>query len=235
MARRFENQVVLITGASRGIGAATAEAFAAEGAHVILTGRTQGGLEEVEERIHTAGGVATIAPVDITNGEQIDHLGQVIVQRWGKLDVLVLNAAILGALTPLPHMEPADFDRIMATNVTASYRLLRICDPLLRASTAGRVIALTSSVARSPRAYWGAYGASKAALEALVCSYADEVANISTIRCVVVDPGRTRTRMRASAFPGEDAATLPVPGAKAAQIAELAATLDAPFSRVSLT
>jgi NAD(P)-dependent dehydrogenase (short-subunit alcohol dehydrogenase family) len=235
VARRFENQVVLITGASRGIGAATAEAFAAEGAHVILTGRTQGGLEEVEERIHTAGGVATIAPVDITNGEQIDHLGQVIVQRWGKLDVLVLNAAILGALTPLPHMEPADFDRIMATNVTASYRLLRICDPLLRASTAGRVIALTSSVARSPRAYWGAYGASKAALEALVCSYADEVANISTIRCVVVDPGRTRTRMRASAFPGEDAATLPVPGAKAAQIAELAATLDAPFSRVSLT
>jgi NAD(P)-dependent dehydrogenase (short-subunit alcohol dehydrogenase family) len=232
--RRFENQLVLVTGASRGIGAATAEAFAAEGAHVILTGRTQGGLEEVEERIHTAGGAATIAPVDITSGDQVDKLGQAMAERWGKLDVLVLNAALLGSLTPLPHMEPADFDRVMATNVTANFRLLRMCDPLLRASPAGRVIALTSSVAVTPRAYWGAYGASKAALESLVGCYADEVADITPVRCLVIDPGRTRTKMRASAFPGEDAATLPLPATKAAQIVSLAAEAGAGIRRVSL-
>jgi NAD(P)-dependent dehydrogenase (short-subunit alcohol dehydrogenase family) len=232
--RRFENQIVLVTGASRGIGAATAEAFAAEGAHVILTGRTQGGLEEVEERIHTAGGAATIAPVDITSGDQMDKLGQAMAERWGKLDVLVLNAALLGSLTPLPHMEPADFDRVMATNVTANFRLLRMCDPLLRASPAGRVIALTSSVAVTPRAYWGAYGASKAALESLVGCYADEVADITPVRCLVIDPGRTRTKMRASAFPGEDATTLPLPATKAAQIVSLAAEAGAGIRRVSL-
>jgi NAD(P)-dependent dehydrogenase (short-subunit alcohol dehydrogenase family) len=223
VARRFEQRIVLVTGASRGIGAATAEAFAAEGAHVILAGRTQGGLEETEERIHAAGGAATIAPLDVTHGDLVDHLGQIIAERWGRLDILVLNAAMLGALTPLPHMDPVDFDRIVATNLTANFRLLRIMDPLLRASDSGRVIALTSSVAVTPRAYWGPYAASKAALDVLVASYADEVADVSPVRCLIVDPGRTRTRMRASAFPGEVVDSLPPPSLKALQIVDLAA------------
>lgn len=217
----FDGRIALVTGASRGIGAAIAKALAGQGAHVILTGRTQGGLEEVEDHIHAAGGTATIAPMDLLDGEQIDRLGQVIADRWGRLDLLILNAALLGPLTPLPHLAPADFDRVISTNLTANYRLIRICDPLLRASQSGTLAALTSSAAVAPRAYWGAYAASKAALEAMVASYADEVADISTIRCVIIDPKGTRTKMRASAFPGEDPASLPEPAAKAAQIMEL--------------
>ncbi len=214
----FKDKIALVTGASRGIGAAMAEALAAHGAHVILTARTQGGLEETEERIHKNGGTATIAPLDLTNGDQIDSIGAAIAERYPALDFLVLNAALLGALTPLSHMAPADFDRVLTTNLTANYRLLRIFDPLLRRSDAGRVVALTSSVGKFPRAYWGAYAASKAALETLIACYADEVADITPVRCLIVDPGRTATKMRASAFPGEDAATLPDAANKAAQI-----------------
>ncbi len=217
-AKAFDNRIALVTGASRGIGAAIATALAEQGAHVILTGRTQGGLEEVEEQIHRAGGTATIAPLDLLDGEQIDRLGQVIAERWGKLDLLILNAGLLGPLTPLPHLGPADFDRVMATNLTANFRLIRICDPLLRLSDRGRLVALTSSVAVAPRAYWAAYAASKAALEAMIGCYADEVADITPIRCLIVDPKGTRTRMRASAFPGEDPASLPEPASKAVQI-----------------
>jgi NAD(P)-dependent dehydrogenase (short-subunit alcohol dehydrogenase family) len=233
--RRFAGQIALVTGASRGIGAAIAEALAAEGAHVILAARTQGGLEEVEGRIFSAGGAATIAPLDLTDGDQIDRLCQVIAERWSKLDVLVLNAALLGALTPLPHMEPADFERIFTTNVTANFRLLRICDPLLRASSAGRVVALTSSVAVTPRAFWGPYAASKAALETLVASYAEEVANISPVRCLSVDPGRTRSKMRASAYPGEDVETLPLPAQKSSQIIDLIDKTNILYTRHTLT
>jgi NAD(P)-dependent dehydrogenase (short-subunit alcohol dehydrogenase family) len=219
-AKCFDNKIALVTGASRGIGAALAEALAAHGAHVVLTARTQGGLEAVEERIHQAGGTATIAPLDLLQPEQIDRLGQVVAERWGRLDMLVMNAALLGPLTPVPHLAPADFDRVMATNLTANYRLLRIMDPLLRASPAAHVVALTSSVAAQPRAYWGAYAASKAALETLVACYADEVENLAAITCLIVDPRGTRTKMRATAFPGEDPLSLPQPEKKAAQIIE---------------
>jgi NAD(P)-dependent dehydrogenase (short-subunit alcohol dehydrogenase family) len=218
--RSFDNRIALVTGASRGIGAALAEALAANDAHVVLTARTQGGLEAVEDRIHQAGGTATIAPLDLLQPDQIDRLGQVIAERWGRLDMLVMNAALLGPLTPLPHLAPADFDRVMATNLTANYRLLRIMDPLLRASPAAHVVALTSSVAAAPRAYWGAYAASKAALETLVGCYADEVENLAPVSCLIVDPRGTRTKMRATAFPGEDPLTLPEPQKKAAQIIE---------------
>jgi NAD(P)-dependent dehydrogenase (short-subunit alcohol dehydrogenase family) len=234
MSGAFENRVALVTGASRGIGAALARHLAGEGAHVILTGRTVGGLEETEDKIHGTGGSATIAPLDLGQGDQIDRLGQVIAERWGKLDILVMNAALLGALTPLAHMAPADFDRVIATNLTANYRLLRICDPLLRASDAGQIVALTSSVAQAPRAYWGAYAASKAALENLLGCYADEVANLSPLRTLIVDPRGTRTKMRASAFPGEDPLTLPEAADKAAQIIAQMKSAPAGFSRVVL-
>jgi len=211
MAAGLKDRLALVTGASRGIGAAAAEALAAAGAHVVLTARTEGGLEEVEARIHARGGTATIAPLDLTDGDHVDRLAQAVAARWAKLDVLLLNAAMLGDLMPLPHVPPAQFDRIMALNVTAQYRLIRAFDPLLRASDAGRVVAVTSSVAREPRAYWGPYAASKAALEALVDSYGQEVRNLGAIRTAVLDPGGTRTKMRAQAFPGEDPATLKSP------------------------
>jgi NAD(P)-dependent dehydrogenase (short-subunit alcohol dehydrogenase family) len=231
----FDNKIALVTGASRGIGAALAEALAAHGAHVVLTARTQGGLEAVEERIHQAGGTATIAPLDLLQPEQIDRLGQVVAERWGRLDMLVMNAALLGPLTPVPHLAPADFDRVMATNLTANYRLLRIMDPLLRASPAAHVVALTSSVAAQPRAYWGAYATSKAALETLVACYADEVENLAAIMCLIVDPRGTRTKMRATAFPGEDPLSLPQPEKKAAQIIEYLQQSRKSFDRIILT
>ena len=223
MSKPLADRLALVTGASRGIGAAAAEALAAAGAHVVITARTEGGLEELEARIADAGGTATIAPLDLADGDGIDRLAQAIGGRWGKLDILLLNAAMLGDLMPLPHVPPAQFDKIMSLNVGAPYRLIRAFDPLLRLSDVGRLLAVSSSVATRPRAYWGPYAASKAALETLVDTYADEVRNVSKVRTAVIDPGGTRTRMRAQAFPGEDPASLKTPEAVAAAIVTLLA------------
>jgi NAD(P)-dependent dehydrogenase (short-subunit alcohol dehydrogenase family) len=217
----LRGKIILITGASRGIGAATALAAAQAGAHVVLTARTTGGLEEVEEQIHQLGGTATIAPLDLAEPDQIDTLAQAIGGRWGRLDGLILNAAQLGEITPVAHTDVAQFDRVLAVNLTANFRLLRAFDPLLRASAAGRVIGLTSSVARQPRAYWGAYAASKAGFEALLLTYGDEVAAISAIKVALYNPGRTATQMRAKAYPGEDSASLPAAQSKAMEIVTL--------------
>ncbi|MFD0850319.1 SDR family NAD(P)-dependent oxidoreductase [Sphingosinicella xenopeptidilytica] len=217
----IEKPVALVTGASRGIGAATAKALAADGYHVLLTARTEGGLEATETAIHDAGGTATIAPFDVTDGDAIDRLAQAIGGRWAKLDALVLNAGMLGDLMPVSHMEPKDFEKLFKTNVTANYRLIRAFDPLLRASNDAHVVAVTSSVAETPRAYWGAYAATKAALGNLVETYGLEVATISKVRTHIYNPGGTATAMRAKAYPGEDPATLKTPETAAAEIAAL--------------
>lgn len=209
----LDGRFALVTGASRGIGAATAEALAAAGAHAILTGRTAGDLEEVEERIHQTGGSATIAPMDLTESDSIGRLAAAVAERWGKLDILILNAARLGSLSPVPHIDGKEFGEVLTLNVLASQALIAGFDPLLRQSAAGRLIAITSSVGRHPRAYWGAYGASKAALETLALSYADEVRNLSPVKVAIVDPGATATQMRQRAYPGEDQATLKPPSA----------------------
>ncbi|CCW18044.1 short-chain dehydrogenase/reductase SDR [Sphingobium indicum BiD32] len=206
----LSGKLALVTGASRGIGAATALALAAAGAHVVLTGRTTGGLEEVEDAIHKAGGHATIAPLDLIDGESIGRLAQAIAGRWDALDILVLNAATLGALAAVPAIDAKEFARLLTLNIAAPQALIAAFDGMLRKSKDARVVALTSSVI-SPRAYWGAYGASKAALETLVGAYGEEMKNISAIRTHIVDPGATRTAMRARAFPGEDPATLKGP------------------------
>lgn len=211
MLGQFSDQVALVTGASRGIGAAIAEALASEGAHVVLTARTVEGLEQVEERIHAVGGTATIAPIDLTDGDSIARLAAAMSERWEALDILVLNAAMLGSLSPVPMIEGKEFNKILTLNVIAQQAMIASFDPMLRKSKAGRLLALTSSVGRQPRAFWGAYGASKAALETLVQSYADEVKNISSIRAAIVDPGATATLMRAQAFPGEDQSTIKQP------------------------
>jgi NAD(P)-dependent dehydrogenase (short-subunit alcohol dehydrogenase family) len=214
-------QIALVTGASRGIGAAVAEALAAHGAHVVITARTAGGLEELEERIHAAGGSATIAPMDLAESDSIARLAVAIGERWKKLDVLVMNAAMLGDLAPVPSIDGKQFNKLLTLNVLANQSLIANFDALLRTSDRGRVVALTSSVGRKPRAYWGAYGASKAALETLALAYADEVEQISAIRVAIVDPGATATRMRADAFPGEDPATIQTPQAVGEAIVKL--------------
>lgn len=221
-AKALEGKLALVTGASRGIGAATAEALASAGAHVVLTARTTGGLEEVEERIHAKGGSATIAPLDLTEGDSIARLASAISGRWDALDILVLNAATLGTLTPVTSIDAKEFNKILTLNLLSQQVLLTAFDPMLRKSTAGRVIAVTSSVAGQPRAYWGAYGASKAALETLIAAYGEEVKNISPIRTAIVDPGATATQMRARAFPGEDPSTLKSADVVGARIAALA-------------
>lgn len=217
----LEGKLALVTGASRGIGAATAEALAAAGAHVILTARTAGGLEEVEERIHQAGGQATIAPLDLIEGDSIARLAAAISGRWDALDILVLNAAMLGTLSPVTAIDAKEFNKVLATNLLAQQALITAFDPMLRKSAGGRLIALTSSVGQNPRAYWGAYGASKAALEALVLAYGEEVKNISAVRTAILDPGATATQMRAKAFPGEDPMTLKGPEKVAERILAL--------------
>lgn len=221
------NKLALVTGASRGIGAATAEALAAAGAHVVLTARTSGGLEEVEDRIHKAGGSATIAPLDLIDGESIGRLAAAIGQRWQALDILVLNAATLGSLSSVPAIDPKEFARLLTLNIAAPQALIAAFDPMLRQSEDARVIGVTSSVGAKPRAYWGAYGSSKAALETLIGAYGEEMKNISAIRTHIVDPGATRTAMRARAFPGEDASTLKGPEVVAKAIVDLVTT-DAP-------
>jgi NAD(P)-dependent dehydrogenase (short-subunit alcohol dehydrogenase family) len=200
---QLAGRVALITGASRGIGAAVARRYAAEGAHVILAARTVGGLEEVDDAIQAAGGQATLVPVDLTDYDKIDQMGAAVAQRFGRLDVLVGNAGVLGTLGPIGHIDPGDWDDVMKLNVTANWRLIRSFDPLLRRSEAGRAVFVTSGVASGVFPYWGAYAASKAALEMLARVYAGEVAK-TKVRVNLLDPGIVRTSMRARAFPGED-------------------------------
>jgi NAD(P)-dependent dehydrogenase (short-subunit alcohol dehydrogenase family) len=218
--KSFAGQLALVTGASRGIGAATAEALAKAGAHVILTARTASALEAVEDRIHEAGGSATIAPLDLTEGESIGKLAVAVAERWGKLETLVLNAAMLGSLTPVQDIDPKEYSRILSLNVLANQALIAAFDPLLRKADRADVVALTSSVGGEPRAFWGAYGSSKAALETLLGAYADETAYTGRIRVHIVDPGATRTRMRALAFPGEEPDSVKPPEAVAKAILE---------------
>jgi len=216
----LSGKLALVTGASRGIGAATAEALAAEGAHVILVARTASALEEVEDRIHQAGGTATIAPLDLTDGESIGKLAVAIGERWDKLDILLLNAAMLGSLTPVQDIDPKEFSRLLSINLLANQALIAAFDPLLKRADRADVVALTSSVGREPRAFWGAYGSSKAALETLIEAYADETEYTGKLKVHIVDPGATRTRMRANAFPGEEPESVKPPEVVARAILE---------------
>jgi len=217
----LEGRIALVTGASRGIGAATAKALAQAGAHVVLAARKAKDLEAVEDSIHEAGGTATIAPLDLTESDSIARLAAAVTERWDKLDVLVINAAMLPSLTPVTQIEPKQFNQTLTLNVLATQALLAAFDPLLKRSERGRVVGLTSSVGAEPRAYWGAYGASKAAFDNLLASYAQEVERISETRVAIVDPGATRTQMRARAYPGEDPQTVKPPEAAAARIVGL--------------
>lgn len=217
----FTDRVALVTGASRGIGRAVALALAKAGAQVIATATNQGGLEELDDEVReTTGRSATLVPLDLKDGDGLDRLGAAIHERWGRLDALVANAAVLGPMTPLAHVEVKDWAKVMAVNLTANWRLIRAMDPLLRASDAGRAVFLTSGVAREPRAFWGLYAISKAGLEALARTYADET-ETTQVRVAIYNPGRTRTRMRAEAFPGEDVQTLPPPEAHGAGVLDL--------------
>ncbi len=200
----LNGKVALVTGASKGIGAATAQALAAAGAHVVLVARDAAALEVVEDRIHDAGGNATIAPLDMADGDTIARLSGAIAQRWQHLDILVLNAAMLGTLAPIAATDMKEMSKLFTLNVLAQQAMIAAFEPLLRRADAARVIALTSSVARNPRAYWGPYAASKAALENLVSTFGEEMRTVSNIRTAIVDPGATRTTMRARAFPGEN-------------------------------
>ena len=232
--RALEGRIALVTGASRGIGAATAQALAAAGAHVVLTARKARDLEAVEEAIHAADGTATIAPMDLTETDSIARLATAIAERWDKLDVLVINAAMLPPLTPVTLIEPKAFNQTLTLNVLATQALLAAFDPLLKRCEHGRVIGLTSSVGAEPRAYWGAYGASKAAFDNLLHSYGQEVEKISATRVAILDPGATRTQMRARAYPGEDPMSLKTPQNVADKVVELLSTDFATGSRYRL-
>jgi len=219
--KAFEGQVALVTGSSKGIGAATALALAAAGAHVVLTGRNTAALETVEEQIFAAGGSATIAPVDLVEPDGIARLATAISQRWGKLDMLVINAAILPELTSVADIDQKAFNKALTTNVLATQALIANFDPLLRKSENARVIGLTSTVAAKPRAFWGAYAATKAAFEVLLECYAQETANVSKVRVAIVNPGATRTDMRARAYPGEAPASVKPPEVVAERLTAL--------------
>ena len=203
-------KIALITGASRGIGAAVAERFAREGAHVVLAARTVGGLEEVDDAVRAVGGSATLVPVDLRDFIKIDELAAALSNRWGRLDILVGNAAEFGVFSPLGHIDPAIWNEVVDLNLTSNWRLIRAMDPLLRAAAAGRAIFVTSGVARGVFPYWGPYAISKAGLEMLVKIYAGEIAK-TRVRANLIDPGVVRTRLRARAFPGEDPSRLPAP------------------------
>ncbi len=220
-AKPLEGRVALVTGASRGIGRAVALRFAREGAHVILTARTQGALEELDDEIAAFNGSASLVPADLTDYDVIDKMGGAIYERFGKLDVLIGNAGVLGALSPLCYIDPALWEKTLALDVTVNWRLIRSFDPLLRASGSGRVVFVTSSFARQRKAYWGLHAAGKAALESLALTYAHEVAN-EAVRVNLVDPGPTRTGFRAKAFPGEDPETVKPPEALTDIFLELA-------------
>jgi NAD(P)-dependent dehydrogenase (short-subunit alcohol dehydrogenase family) len=220
MTNRKEDRVVVVTGASRGIGRATALALAEAGAHVIAVARTVGALEELDDEIRAKGGAATLVPLDLKDFAGIDRLGAAIFSRWGRLDGLLGNAGLLGAMTPLAHLEPKVWEDVMAVNVTANWRLIRAMDPLLQRSTAARVVFLTSGVTARAIAYWGPYSVSKNALEMLARVYAAENAT-TNLRVNLFNPGPIRTRMRAQAMPGEDPMTLATPDQAAEKVVEL--------------
>jgi len=217
-------RTALVTGASRGIGAATALALAEAGAHVILVARKVKALEEVEDRIHAAGGTSTIAPMDLMEPDAVTRLADAIAGRWSALDILCINAAYLPELSPVSQIEPKQFNQALLTNLVATQALIAGFDPLLRRAEAGRVIGLTSSVGSAPRPYWGAYSATKAAFENLLETYAAEVERLSPLRVAIIDPGATRTEMRARAYPGEDPAGVKPPEAVAGRLVELLVT-----------
>ncbi len=219
-AGKLAGRIAVITGASRGIGAATAKIFTAEGAHVILVARTQGGLEEIDDEIRAAGGTATLVPMDLTDYDKIDEMGATIFERYGKLDILIANAGMLGTMGPINHIDPKIWEQTLAVNVTANWRLIRSFDPLLRQSDAGRAIFLTSFAAQVHRAYWGIYATSKAALDMMVMTYAQEILK-TNVTVNLFNPGKTRTIMRAEAYPGEDPETVKVPEFTASQLVDL--------------
>ena len=219
----LSGQTALVTGASRGIGAATAKALAAAGAHVILVARKVKALEAVEDEIHAAGGSSTIAPLDLMEPDAVTRLASAIAGRWPTLDIMVLAAAYLPELTPTSQIEPKQFNQALLTNVVATQALLSNFDPLMRKAKAGRIIGLTSSVGAAPRPYWAAYGATKAAFENLLATYAAEVERLSPLRVAIIDPGATRTEMRARAYPGEDPQSVKAPEVVATRLVELLA------------
>lgn len=221
MTKPLDGKLALVTGASKGIGSATAVALAAAGAHVILTGRDVRALEAVEDRIHEVGGSSTIAPVDLAESDGIARLASAIAGRWDKLDILVISAAYLPTLTPVTQIDGKQFSQAMTVNVLATQSLLANFDPLLKRADAGRVIGLTSSVGENPRAYWSAYGSTKAAFDNLLDAYSQEVEKISSVRVATIDPGATRTSMRAKAYPGEDPQTVKAPEEVANRLIEL--------------
>ena len=216
----LQGSVALVTGASRGIGAATAIELARLGAHVVITARTQGGLEETDDAIRAVGGAATLLPLDLADGEQVDAIGPSIYQRFGRLDVLLHCAGALGRLTPVAHIMPNDWADVLAVNLSAAWRLIRTCDPLLRNAEAGRAVFVSDAHAGTPHAYWGAYGATKAGMQHLVLTWAEEL-RITRVKVNVFVPGPTATRLRAHAMPGEDQTTLPKPADVAPGIAAL--------------
>jgi NAD(P)-dependent dehydrogenase (short-subunit alcohol dehydrogenase family) len=232
--RPLAGRIAVVTGASRGIGYHAAKAFGGAGAHVIAVARTVGGLEELDDEINAAGGTATLVPLDLKDSPGIDRLGAAIFERWGRLDLLLANAGVLGQLSPLGHVPPKVWDEVMAVNVTANWRLLRSLDPLLRQSDDARAIFMTSGGADGTSPFWGPYAVSKAALEALAATYAAETRK-TRIRVTLVNPGAVRTAMRAQAMPGENPESLPHPSAIAAKLLDLATRPSADgLTRVNL-
>jgi NAD(P)-dependent dehydrogenase (short-subunit alcohol dehydrogenase family) len=220
MTKPLDGKIALVTGASRGIGRATARLLVEAGAHVIALARTTGGLEELDDEIRKIGGTATLVPADMRDFAAFDRLGASLAERYGRLDILVGNAGQLGTLSPLPHIEPKEWEEVMAVNVTANWRLIRSLDPLLRAAEAGRAVFVTSGITYKARAYWGTYAVSKIALELLARTYAAETAE-TKVKVNLFNPGPIRTRMRAKAMPGEDPMTLDAPEQAAARLIEL--------------
>jgi len=216
----MDQRIVLVTGASRGIGRAAAKALAGAGAHVVLVARTVGGLEEVDDEIRKDGGSATLVPLDVRDFPALDRLGATIFERWGRLDAVLGNAGSLGVITPLAHLEPKAFQELIDVNVTANWRLIRSLDPLLRRSDAGRALFVTSGAAQKHTPFWGGYAMAKAALESLALTYATECAS-TNVKVNLLSPGPLRTAMRAKAMPGEDPETLARPDAVAPLIVEL--------------